>query len=86
MQLASGKKPIEEKEILTDDQLELEAFYFGFRTQRGIDAGRLEEKPRALETLRRLTEKGLVKVSGQRVVPTRRGYLVADGLPLEFLD
>jgi oxygen-independent coproporphyrinogen-3 oxidase len=86
--LASGRTPVESTEILSNEQLRLEALFLGFRTRRGICLetfgiryGRdlLTEKR---DVLRRLSEEGLVEIRNGFLRPTRAGMAVADSLAL----
>jgi len=83
-----GIPPIAETEILTGEQLLLEALYLGLRTREGIDleafARRhgldLPDERGAL--LRILQDEGLVTIREGRLRPTRSGLAVSDSLPL----
>jgi len=86
--LESGRKPVESKEILNDEQLRLEALFLGFRTRRGICLetfkiryGRdlLADKRDMIE---RLSGEGLVEIRDGFLRPTRAGMAVADSLAL----
>jgi oxygen-independent coproporphyrinogen III oxidase len=86
--LASGRMPVESTEILSDEQLGLEALFLGFRTRRGIRLetfkiryGRdlLADKR---DMLMRLVEEGLVEIRDGFLHPTRAGMAVADSLAL----
>jgi len=86
--LASGRTPIESREILSDKQFRLEALFLGFRTRRGvcletfgIRYGRdlLTDKR---DMLKRLSEEGLVEIRDGFLRPTRAGMAVADSLAL----
>jgi putative oxygen-independent coproporphyrinogen III oxidase len=84
--LERGKSPVQDSEILTADELALETLYLGFRTSEGValdDLRRYRRWERALETLQR---ESLVTVERGRAVPTLKGYLVADRLPLAFTE
>lgn len=71
--------PVTGRETLTAEQLRLERLMLGMRTQRGI----AREDVRAdAQVLERLESAGLVVVHDARVVPTARGMLFADRLPL----
>jgi oxygen-independent coproporphyrinogen-3 oxidase len=83
-----GNLPVEEKEILTMGQLQLEALYLGLRTQKGVclqefknqyDYDLLTEKR---ELLVKLVEKGFISVQDGFLSPTQRGFAVADSLSL----
>ncbi len=82
--LTGGRSPVEESEQLSPDQAYLEWLSLGFRTKEGLDAGRLLEHPKANKTLREIQDSGLVTWEDGRVVPTLKGFLVADSLPLLF--
>ena len=84
--LEAGLTPVEGSEELSPDQVRLERVYFGFRTREGLDAADLSPgslASKAFEDLKRLR---LVKVRGARVIPTTKGFLLADRLPLMFTD
>ncbi len=87
-ELAAGRLPVEAAELLTDEQLRLEALFLGFRTQSGIHLETfrkcygqdlLEEKK---EIFVRLEQEGLLEIRDGFVRPTRRGMAVADSLAL----
>jgi oxygen-independent coproporphyrinogen-3 oxidase len=86
--LESGREPVESREILSDEQLRLEALFLGFRTRRGICLetfkiryGRdlLADKRDMVE---RLSGEGLVEIRDGFLRPTRAGMAVADSLAL----
>jgi len=84
----AGKKPIEGTEILTMEQLGLEALFLGLRTKKGIYLKEFVEQygcdlaVEKREVLDRLQEEGLVAINEGYLVPTRAGLAVADGLAL----
>lgn len=86
--LLNGKTPVEDAEILTTDQLRMEALFLGFRTRRGIDLVCFEEKYRCnlldgkRDSLQQLAAAGLIEISGGKIRPTRTGLAVADQLAL----
>jgi oxygen-independent coproporphyrinogen-3 oxidase len=78
--LARGRKPVAGSELLSEEQLELERLSLGLRTRRGI---RLPDLPEtALPLVHELRKARLVRVRGNRLSLSRRGYLVADSLPV----
>jgi oxygen-independent coproporphyrinogen-3 oxidase len=86
--LASGRTPVESREILSDEQLRLEALFLGFRTRRGICLetfkiryGRdlLADKRDMIE---KLSGEGLVEIRDGFLRPTHTGMAVADSLAL----
>ena len=86
--LAAGRLPVAASELLTAEQLRLEALFLGFRTRRGIN---LEDFQRRFgqdllaekgKILKRLGEEGLVEIRDGFLRPTRAGMAVADSLAL----
>lgn len=82
--LDRGEAPVAGRETLSGEQLDLEVLLLGLRTREGVALEVLRGRPGAEKTLKDLTGAGLVRVAGERVVPTRDGFLVADSLPLLF--
>ena len=86
--LGAGTPPVEGTEILTMDQLRLEALYLGLRTRKGIHlqdyATRYACDLLAAkgEILTRLREAGFINVKDGYLQPTRTGLLMADSLAL----
>ncbi|MDP2973392.1 MAG: radical SAM family heme chaperone HemW [Deltaproteobacteria bacterium] len=83
-----GNLPIEGKEILTMEQLQLEALYLGLRTKRGVcleefknqyDYDLFIEKKKLLV---KLEEEGFISIEDGYLYPTQRGFAVADSLSL----
>jgi putative oxygen-independent coproporphyrinogen III oxidase len=82
--LAQGKTPVAGSETLTADQVYLETILLGFRTRDGVAREIFRDKPGTEEVLKHLRQAGLVQVVEGRIVPTVKGFLVADSLPLLF--
>jgi len=78
--LREGKRPVEGEEALSPEQLSLERCYLGARTKRGISLADVPEE--AGPALRQLSRARLVRREGDRLIPTTRGFLVADSLPV----
>jgi oxygen-independent coproporphyrinogen-3 oxidase len=78
--------PVEGKETLTQEQMRLESLALGFRTRRGVELRESASEPRSGPALSKLETAGLVKIVQGRVIPTEEGFLVADHLPLYFLE
>jgi oxygen-independent coproporphyrinogen-3 oxidase len=89
-EVAAGRLPIEDSELLDANALALEALMTGLRTYGGVDLERVradfgvELLPRNRELVERLVERGLVSCDGARVSPTLDGLAVADGLARAF--
>ena len=86
--ITGGNLPVEEKEILTMEQLQLEAFYLGLRTLKGVclqefknqyDYDLINEKR---ELLVKLEEEGLITLQDDYLYPTQTGLAIADSLSL----
>lgn len=86
--LKTEKIPIEDSELLTEEQLQLETLLLGLRTKKGINLRSfrkrfghdlLREKG---ETLADLNEAGLITIEDDCIRPTRTGLAVADSLSL----
>jgi len=86
--LAVGNPPVEGTEVLTDEELQLEALFLGLRTKKGISLKEfaalyhcdlLAEKK---EIWARLQDEGLLQVKDGFLSPTRSGMAMADALAL----
>ncbi len=82
----AGQFPVADRESLTPEQLRLEVLCLGFRTREGVAIEVIQQQPRWQVILSELLESGLVKVTDDRVVATPEGLVVADRLPLLFVD
>jgi oxygen-independent coproporphyrinogen-3 oxidase len=82
--LEEGKPPVEASEALSREQLDLETLALGLRTSDGVDLHAPEGSLRSGKALEELQKSHLVKVNNGRIQPTRKGFLVADSLPLMF--
>ncbi len=82
--LGKGGAPIEGEEVLSEEQLRLEAVSLGLRTRDGFDLSTVPAHPGLNDAIARLQGSGHVRLEGGRVMPTREGFLVADRLPLCF--
>jgi oxygen-independent coproporphyrinogen-3 oxidase len=86
--ITGGNLPVEEKEILTMEQLQLEALFLGLRTSKGVciqgfknqyHYDLLTEKK---ELLIKLVEEGFISIQKGFLSPTQAGLALADSLPL----
>jgi putative oxygen-independent coproporphyrinogen III oxidase len=82
--LEAGRRPVQESEDLSPDQISLECLFLGFRTESGVSIGSVSATPSQEKILAHLQDEGLVEIRSNRVTPTTKGYLVADSLPLLF--
>jgi oxygen-independent coproporphyrinogen-3 oxidase len=79
-----GETPEAGSEVLTPDQLRLEALFLGLRTSDGVPLDVLRGIARWEDTARELESEGLARLTGDHLVPTLDGLLLADALPLRF--
>jgi putative oxygen-independent coproporphyrinogen III oxidase len=84
--LHARQAPVAGTETLTPAQIRLETLYLGFRTREGVTLEAIREEPHGDAVLAQLTQAGLVRVDRDRVMATPRGLVVADRLPLWFVD
>jgi oxygen-independent coproporphyrinogen-3 oxidase len=82
--LNKGCTPVDEMEEITDDQLRLEALFLGFRTRKGVELDVFNKYKGVENILPELIQSELVVIKNRRVVPTTKGLLVADSIPLLF--
>jgi oxygen-independent coproporphyrinogen-3 oxidase len=84
----AGNLPIEETEILTMEQLRLEALYLGLRTKKGVSLHDFKNQyhydlfAERKEMIDKLREEGLISIQDGRLYPTQTGLAVADSLAL----
>jgi putative oxygen-independent coproporphyrinogen III oxidase len=82
--LLCGHAPVAGKELLSEESRILECLLLGLRTWQGVEISLVKHLPGWNPKLRHLEESGLLITREGRVVPTREGFLYADGLPLLF--
>lgn len=80
--LETQKMPVEESEKLTQAQLDLESIALGLRTRQGFILEKTSHDPAFYNTLFSLQNSGFLRVINGKAVPTRKGFLIADRLPL----
>ena len=82
----AGDLPVEETEILTMEQLRLEALYLGLRTKRGINFEDFKNRYQydlladKKKMLNKLEEEGFIRIQDGNLCPTPTGLAVADSL------
>lgn len=82
--LEEGLAPIEGQEALEEEQVLMEWISLGLRTRAGLDLNRLRHKLDLEEILPKFLTNEWATVTGNQLVPTLKGFLVADRLPLLF--
>jgi oxygen-independent coproporphyrinogen-3 oxidase len=78
--LETGESALAGGETLTREQTDMERISLGLRMKEGVDMGPMRHALISDESLAQLRERGWVRLEGDRVIPTRRGYAVADAL------
>lgn len=73
--------PVGGSEELLSGQMNLEKILFGFRTIWGIDMRQIITPP-SKEQITGLCDSGFVTLDDEHIIPTVKGYLFADKLPL----
>jgi len=82
----AGNLPVAETEILTTEQLRLEALYLGLRTKKGISFEDLKNRYQydlladKKKMLNKLEEEGFISIRDGHLCPTPTGLAVADSL------
>lgn len=79
-ELEAGILPIAGAEALSEEQLQLEALSLGLRTATGVDFLHLYQNKNVASVLPMLLESGYAQIIQGRLIPTTKGFLVADRL------
>jgi oxygen-independent coproporphyrinogen-3 oxidase len=79
------ESPVEEHEILSSEQIIMETVSLGLRTKWGFDQRVLGDNAGLKKNIAMLEDSGYIKVEGNMIIPTKKGFLIADHLPLCFL-
>ena len=82
--IGGGQKPTAGEEVLSPDQLRLESLLLGFRNRGGVAVDQLRLNPTRRAVLAELEASQKINRQKNRLIPTPRGYLLADRLPLFF--
>jgi oxygen-independent coproporphyrinogen-3 oxidase len=86
--IKAGDLPVKESEILTMEQIRLEALYLGLRTKKGISLRDFKDQYHCdlfiekKKILSKLEEEGFISFRDSSLYPTRAGLAVADSLSL----
>lgn len=87
-EMASGKMPVQDSEILSMEQLQLEALFLGLRTKEGINVKHYKTKysidllADKKTVITSLIKNKLVELQNGFLCPTRQGMAIADSLAL----
>jgi len=82
--LKKGSRPIVGSEALSAEQLRLEKLFLGLRTCDGVTLDIAFPESPYNELLHNIKKTRLVSVRDNRLIPTKKGFLMADRLPLLF--
>jgi oxygen-independent coproporphyrinogen III oxidase len=80
--LNKNNKPVEEDEKLSPEQLELERLFLGFRNLEGVNIKNTFNNPPCEKALKKLITSQHIELRSGKIIPTVKGYLIADRLPL----
>jgi putative oxygen-independent coproporphyrinogen III oxidase len=80
--LAKGNAPMAGREELSSEQLKLESLFLGLRTKDGIDLDAVAENTALDTVLAQLQRSRHIEIHDGKLIPTRKGFLIADSLPL----
>jgi oxygen-independent coproporphyrinogen-3 oxidase len=83
--LEEGRAPVSGQEELTGEQIYLEMLSLGLRTKAGIDLAQIRTKKNIDTELNNLLQSEYAQIIDGRLIPTRKGFLVADRLPLALI-
>ncbi|MDZ7859259.1 MAG: radical SAM family heme chaperone HemW [Candidatus Krumholzibacteriota bacterium] len=84
-EVLNNRTPVSDLEVLSEKDLSLEALFLGLRTIKGVSLDVLKRYDGWEDASSRLSSLSLVKVIGGRMIPTLKGLLFADRLPLFFI-
>jgi len=84
--LEKGESPIEAREDLTQEQLRIEKICLGSRTMDGFDLDLIPDTPQHIKTLSNLIKSDFLRVKNNRVIPTLKGFMVADYISFCFSE
>lgn len=88
-EIHAGSPPIGGSELLSREQLRLEALYLGLRTHEGIDCEAFSQRygcdliAEMGKLFRHMEQEGLLIISGNHIRPTRAGLAVSDSLSIQ---
>jgi len=80
--LEKNKKPVEETELLSPEQLDLERLFLGMRNLEGTAISKIAGISFRRDQIKKLISKKIIELRSGKIVPTVQGYLIADRLPI----
>jgi oxygen-independent coproporphyrinogen-3 oxidase len=83
--LKEGRSPVEGEETLSSAQVHLESVALGLRTRKGFERSEILSQTEQ-KRLGELETRGFLRRDGNRVVPTREGFLVAEQIPVYLCE
>ena len=84
--LENNSLPVDGYEKPVKDQVILEKISLGLRTADGLGLEELSVVSGAVENIKKLEVSGHIQICNNRVIPTKKGLLVADQLPLYIIN
>ena len=81
--LAENRSPVAGRELLSEDQMNMEKILLGLRTDKGIDLA-TAATPQARRLAENWQTEGLARIENGRLILTREGLVLADRLALEM--
>jgi oxygen-independent coproporphyrinogen III oxidase len=84
--LEKSESAVEENEVLSEEQVVMESVSLGLRTRWGFDQRLIQDSAELKKNIAMLIDTGFIRVEGDMIIPAKKGFLIADHLPLYFLD
>lgn len=90
--LSEGRLPVLDQEVLSKDQMMIEALYLGFRKTEGLNTHGFDRKFGTSfygifeKTIDDFQQKGLLEFTPDRCILTRKGMLFLDSIVLSFIS
>ncbi|SPD75198.1 putative oxygen-independent coproporphyrinogen III oxidase [uncultured Desulfobacterium sp.] len=78
--LEEGASPVSGSECLSDEQLAFERVVLGLRTKDGLDENVIPLNHRSWNLMSELRDSGFIVIDNGRIMPTTKGFLMADYL------
>lgn len=76
----AGRSPIAGRERLSEEDRRLEEIMMGLRNAAGVDMVTFRQSPKLQAMLPDLIAEKILRLEGDRICPTPKGFQLADGL------
>lgn len=80
--LSKNEMSVEGRENLSGEQLKLERLFLGLRNLKGVEISDIPSGSLNESALTRLVSEKFIEIIDGKIIPTTKGYLIADRLPL----